>query len=300
MKQRNIGQSNISVSEIGLGAMSLLPGNDLTNQYIIDQGTEVGINYVDTSDLYDQGKNEELLGKLLKSRRKEWIIGSKVGNRWREDGSGWDWVPSKAYLISAVEGSLKRLQTDYLDLYQLHGGMIEDPIDEIIEAFELLKDQGKILEYGLSSIRPQVFKLYAARSAMQSNMMQFSLIDRRPEEYLDFLEGHQISVFARGTLGQGLLIDKIAKNYLDQSVTAIISLQEKLKELANSFGVSPLALAINYPLIHQTVCSSIVGVRNKEQMKKLVIAIDELNKIPENAYSELLAGIAIQTYKDYR
>jgi aryl-alcohol dehydrogenase-like predicted oxidoreductase len=89
---------------------------------------------------------------------KKVIIATKVGNQWRADGSGWDWNPNKDYIISAVEQSLKRLQTDYIDLYQLHGGTMEDPIDETIEAFEQLQKQGKIRYYGISSIRPTVIE----------------------------------------------------------------------------------------------------------------------------------------------
>lgn len=300
MKLRNLGQSSIKLSEISLGAMSLLQGDGSNNQYIIDQAKDIGINYIDTSDLYDHGQNEVLLGTLLKSQRKDWKIGSKVGNRWKEDGSGWEWVPSKAYIISAVEKSLMRLQTDYLDLYQLHGGMIEDPIEEIIEAFDLLKSQGKILEYGLSSIRPQVFKKYAEISSIQSNMMQFSLLDRRPEEYLSFLESCHISVLARGTIAQGLLIDKPAKNYLNRGLADVALIQEAFKKLANQLGVTQLAVALQYPLIHRTVCSSIVGIRNIQQMKDLKIAIDELNQIPEQCYVEILNDIPSNFYQDYR
>ncbi|MDN8790573.1 aldo/keto reductase, partial [Staphylococcus aureus] len=85
----------------------------------IHEALERGINYLDTADLYDRGLNEEFVGKAVKGKRGQVIIATKVGNRWRPDGSGWDWDPSKAYIKQAVKESLRRLQTDYIDLYQL-------------------------------------------------------------------------------------------------------------------------------------------------------------------------------------
>ena len=134
------------------------------------------------ADLYDKGENEKLIGAALKEKRKDVIIATKVGNQWRADGSGWDWNPRKEYILSCVEGSLQRLNIDYIDLYQLHGGTIQDPIDETIEAFELLVQQGKIRYYGISSIRPNVIREYVKRSNIVSVMMQYSLLDRRSEE----------------------------------------------------------------------------------------------------------------------
>src|SRR4029079_841005 len=125
-------------------------------------------------------------------------------NQWKNDGDGWTWNPRKEYILTAIDQSLKRLHTNYIDLYQLHGGTIDDPIDETIEAFELLKKQGKILHYGISSIRPNVIREYVKRSAIVSVMMQYSLADRRPEEaILDLLKQNNISVLARGVLAQG-------------------------------------------------------------------------------------------------
>src|SRR5439155_6440883 len=103
----------------------------------------------------------------------------------------------------------------YIDLYQLHGGTINDPIDDSIEAFELLKQQGKIRFYGVSSIRPNVIREWIKRSSIVSVMMQYSLLDRRPEEAcLDLLLQNNIGVVTRGSLAQGLLLGKPLKPYL--------------------------------------------------------------------------------------
>ena len=156
---------------------------------------EGGINYFDTADMYLKGLSETILGRTFRGKRNQVILATKVGNQWRSDGSGWDWNPSKKYILESVEQSLNRLQTDYIDLYQLHGGTMEDPIDDIIEAFEFLQSAGKIRYYGISSIRPNVIREWVKRSSMVSVMMQYSLLDRRPEEEM-------LTVFTRKSGGR--------------------------------------------------------------------------------------------------
>src|SRR5690606_8442573 len=172
-KMNQLGKSDLYVSPVGFGCMSLSE-NHSANKELLLKAVDGGINFFDTADLYQKGLNELLVGDALRPVRKKVIIATKVGNQWRPDGSGWDWNPSKEYILKSVELSLRRLKTDYIDLYQLHGGTIEDPIDETISAFELLKQQGKIRWYGISSIRPNVIREYVKRSGIVSVMMQYS------------------------------------------------------------------------------------------------------------------------------
>lgn len=197
MKKRRLGNSDLYVSEIGLGCMSL--GTDYSKaEDIVHEALDSGINYLDTADLYDYGQNEEIVGQAVKGRRDEVIIGSKVGNKFTPGEEGWTWDPSKKHIKEGVKSSLKRLGVDYIDLYQLHGGTIEDPIEESIQAFDELIDEGLIRAYGISSIRPNVIKQYVEKSNIVSIMMQYNAMDRRPEELLDYLADHDISVLARG------------------------------------------------------------------------------------------------------
>ena len=119
--------------------MSLGTGPYESRKSIIHAAYEEGINFFDTADLYDYGENEKIIGTTLKPFRDKVILATKVGNRPINKRDGWCWDPSKTYIKEAVKKSLKRLNTDYIDLYQLHGGTIRDPIDETIEAFEELK-----------------------------------------------------------------------------------------------------------------------------------------------------------------
>jgi aryl-alcohol dehydrogenase-like predicted oxidoreductase len=280
VKKRRIGSSDLYVSEIGLGCMSL--GTDEKKAIrIIHEALERGINYLDTADLYDRGLNEEFVGKAIKGKREQVILATKVGNRWEEGKEGWHWDPSKAYIKQAVKESLRRLQTDYIDLYQLHGGTIEDPIDETIEAFEELKQEGVIRYYGISSIRPNVIREYVKRSNIVSVMMQYSLLDRRPEEWFPLLAERQISIIARGPVAKGLLTERpleaanssVKENgYLDYTYEELRTLLPQIKKKTGNIRTLT-AIALQFCLAHPVVAAVIPGASNLEQLKENISAV---------------------------
>ncbi|MCB2376902.1 aldo/keto reductase [Hymenobacter sp. BT635] len=271
MNYNQLGNSAVQVSDISFGCMSL--GTDHTaNAALLHRALDAGITLFDTADLYNKGLNEETVGKALHGRRRQVALATKVGNQWRPDGSGWDWNPTKAYILQAAEDSLRRLQTDYIDLYQLHGGTLDDPIDETIEAFERLKEQGKIRAYGISSIRPNVIREYVRKSNIASVMMQYSLLDRRPEEScLALLHEHQISVLARGSYAQGLLLSKPAKPYLSYSAAEVQRAAEVVKQVAGSTS-TPAEVAVEFVLKQPVVASAVLGIRTEQQLDDAISA----------------------------
>jgi len=105
MEYKTLRKSDLTISRIGFGCMSL-KDNQAENEKIIHKALEHGINYFDTADIYDKGRNEMSVGKALKGKREQAIIATKVGNQWRSDGSGLDWSPGKQYILAAVEESL--------------------------------------------------------------------------------------------------------------------------------------------------------------------------------------------------
>ncbi|HEY9044911.1 MAG TPA: aldo/keto reductase [Ohtaekwangia sp.] len=270
MEYRKLGNSDLIVSTVSFGCMSL--GNDdASNTSLLKLALDAGINYFDTADIYQNGYNEETVGRAFKSMRSKIILATKAGNRPRQDG-GLDWDASKKYILQAVEKSLVRLQTDYIDLYQLHGGTIQDPIDETIEAFELLKQQGKIRAYGISSIRPNVIREYIKRSNIASVMMQYSLLDRRPEEEcLDLLHQNNISVLARGSVAKGLLLGKTPEPFLNYTSLQVSNAAEAIKSIAGTTRI-PASAAIQYVLYHPAVASAVVGIRTQQQLQESVAA----------------------------
>ncbi|MEP2447311.1 MAG: aldo/keto reductase [Balneola sp.] len=278
---------------IGFGCMSLDPKSS-DNIELLRSAVDKGITFFDTADLYDKGWNEEIVGKALSPVRSKVRIATKVGNEWNNTGTDWRWNPTKEYILKAVNKSLERLQTDYIDIYQLHGGTLDDPIDETIEAFEILKEQGKILEYGISSIRPNVIKEWIKRSNMSSVMMQYSLLDRRPEEEcLDLLIKSGISVITRGTLAKGMLIDKTAKDYLGYSEQNVKLIQRAITKTDN-----PLSASIQYVNQHPAVESAIIGIRTLEQLNQVIES--QLVTIPSETLTELSEVLDPNVYEKYR
>ncbi|MBY6178194.1 aldo/keto reductase [Staphylococcaceae bacterium DP2N0-1] len=272
--QKNILKSGIEISELGLGCMSL--GTDYkTAQPIIESAIENGITYFDTADMYDQGINEEIVGKALKQyqNRDDIVIGTKVGNRLTEDGNI-TWDPSKKHIKEGVKGSLQRLGLDYIDLYQLHGGTIDDPLDETISAFDELKQEGLIRAYGISSIRPNVIGYYLKHSQIETLMSQFNLIDNRPESLLDDIHEKQIKVLARGPVFKGLLTSnsnealdkKFADGIFDYTQDELGETIASVKEIESNLT----ALSFNYLKSHDALGSIIVGASSVEQLEESV------------------------------
>ena len=287
--------SQYPVSRLALGTMSF--HDQATGEAVIQAALDAGINFFDTADLYDRGENERILGKALRSRRQEVIIATKVGNRWRPDGSGWDWMARKAYIMTAVEESLRRLGTDYIDLYQLHGGTIEDPWDEVIDAFEQLKAQGKILAYGISSIRPNVIRNWTAKSNGSTCMTQYSLLDRRPEEFtLAHLHEAGHYVLVRGALAKGLLAGKKSKGYLGHDAETVAA---QYQALYANVGEDAAGLAIAYTLQHPAVGSVVLGASSPAQIKS---ATEAWGKIRAGQYDwpTLTAAAAAKVYEVHR
>ena len=272
MNYRKLGKSNLQVSEISLGCMSLNPKIEDYSS-LLNKAIDSGINYFDTADFYDKGINESIIGKSLGSRRKEVILATKVGNVWDKNGKTWHWNPSKKYILTAVDHSLKRLRTDFIDLYQLHGGTIEDPIDETIDAFETLVDSGKIRHYGLSSIRPNVIRAYVEKSNITSVMVQYSLLDRRSEDQiLPLLQSQDIGVQARGVLAKGLLKGKSACPYLNRSKENINLLQKKMlkKNIPHA--------ATGFVLANEAIKTAVIGLRTELQLLDFIPGISSTLK----------------------
>lgn len=298
MEYTTLGQSALKVSRIGLGCMSLQPA-DVASVKLIHQAIEYGVNYLDTADLYDRGSNEEMVGKAIQGKRDTVVLATKVGNRLNPDGKSWDWDASKAYIMKAVEDSLQRLKTDYIDLYQLHGGTIDDPIDESISAFDTLVQQGKIRYYGISSIRPNVIRTWLERSSMVSVMMQYSLLDQRPaESCLDLIQASGVSVVARGSIAQGLLVNKSPRAYLQRTLNEV-ELARNLVHRYNGQGRTAAQTAMRYVMHHPAVSGVVAGVSAQDQLMEAAGLFDT-PALTDEEYAALQMHIPANQYTDHR
>jgi aryl-alcohol dehydrogenase-like predicted oxidoreductase len=285
----------LNLPEIALGCMSL-PERFSDAERIVHQAIDAGITFFDTADLYQKGKNEENRGKSIQARRSELFLATKVGNEWNSDGTAWHWNPRKDYILKAVESSLQRLQTDYLDLYQLHGGTLDDPWEEIFEAFDLLKSQGKIRAFGISSIRPNVIRKVMEMNPPATIMMQYSPLDRRPEEAVfPELAASQTRVLVRGAFAKGLLIDKPVQGFLDFSSEEV----GKVKAAISNSGFSPEAILIRFGLIETVVSSLVIGASSDAQIEKLRRGWEESHMVPDELIRGLKEDLPKNFYRDH-
>jgi len=283
MKYNQLPKSDFSISALSLGCMSL--GLDEKNaKQIIETAIDGGITYFDTADLYDFGQNERLVGEFLKPYRTKIHIGTKGGNEPTPDFTSWKWNATKTYLSEAVKQSLKRLQTDYIDLYQLHGGTLEDNAEEIIGLFDDLKKEGYIRSYGISSIRPNVIQKWVNESSLSSVMVEYSLLNRRPEEQIfPLLEQHNIGSLYRGTYAKGQLLKNLSA--IDEHPT----LRERSKE----------EICLHFNLNQASSLSCVVGASSSAQLKK---SIDAINKptLSDEEYTYLTTIFGKNVYTDHR
>ena len=299
MKYNTLGTSGLEVSEIALGCMSL-PEDPKQAGAIIDEAMDNGVTYFDTADFYGKGKNEEIVGGALDNRRKDIILASKVGNEWSEDSDEVKWNPTKAYIKEQIHNSLRRLKTDYLDLYQLHGGMISDNSEETIEAFEELKKEGLIRAYGISSIRPNVIRRFLNNSEIASIMMQYSLLDRRPEEFLPEIGQTGRSVVARGSLAKGLLTaegftraEKMG-DYLQYGPDQLTATLKKLSAIHDNIH----ALALHSVLSDSTVAAAVTGASSPGQLHETLLAYQQT--VTAQQVEEAKKATRLDRYEQHR
>lgn len=274
---------------------------------IIGAAINTGINHLDTADLYDFGMNEALIGEIIKDYRQDIILTSKVGNHFNKETKDWYWDPSKEYILDAVKASLMRLKTDYIDFYMLHGGTIEDPIDETIEAFEQLKQEGLIRAYGISSIRPNVIREYVKKSSIDGVMLQYSLLDRRPEEeVLNLLNENKISALARGPLAKGILSNhhelqienKGIEGFLDYNHDELVTTTKNISGLRDE-SLTMNALALKYTQQHPAIATAVFGASTTQQVRENT-NFDHSKLLPIELYQQLQQVTKKNTYSAHR
>ncbi|HVD00886.1 MAG TPA: aldo/keto reductase [Candidatus Dormibacteraeota bacterium] len=286
MEYRNLGRSGLRVSALGLGTNNF--GNRLDPDRVrgvLDAALELGVNFIDTADIYAGGQSETLIGEILGGRRNDVLIASKVGMP--AGDSTFHRGSSRRRIFDAVEGSLKRLRTDWIDLYQLHRADPETPIEESLEALDDLVRQGKIRYHGHSNFAGwQIADAqWAARvrrlSLPVSAQHRYNLLDREVEaEVIPACIKHGLGLIPFLPLASGFLTGKYrsgatpAGSRLDGAPAAArvltdanYSRLEKLEAFAAEHGHSILELALGWLLSRPEVSTVIAGASSGEQVK---------------------------------
>lgn len=214
MNKRKLGASELIVTEQGLGCMGMSEfygiGNDEESIRVIHRALELGINFLDTADMYGTGHNEELVGKALRGRRDLVVLATKFGNIRGPQGEFLGISGKPDYVQKASEASLRRLQTDVIDLYYQHRVDTETPIEETVGAMSRLVEQGKVRFLGLSEAAPQTIRRAVKIHPIAALQSEYSLWERSVEsDVLPVCREHGIGFVAYSPLGRGFLTGKI-------------------------------------------------------------------------------------------
>jgi aryl-alcohol dehydrogenase-like predicted oxidoreductase len=296
MEIRNLGQSGLRVSSIGLGCNNFGGRIDeAATQAVIHKALDLGITLFDTADVYgERGGSEAVMGRLLGDDRKRIVLATKFAAAM--DDSGEMAGGSRRYIMAAVEDSLRRLKTDWIDLYQMHRTDPRTPIEETLRALDDLIRQGKVRYIGCSNFPAwQVTEAaWTARSAGLNGFVscqdEYSLVHRAPEaELLPAARKLGFGLLPYFPLASGLLTGKYRRNTPLPAGTRLASTQrladrylternwqiaEKLADFAESHGHTMLQLAFSWLLAQSPVASVIAGATRPDQLEQNVQAGD--------------------------
>lgn len=304
MKLRQFENTDLLVSEVGFGAWAIGGGamvgdtaigwgeaDDQTSKKAIFEALDRGINFFDTADIYGLGHSEELLGKTLKDRP-DVLFASKAGNVARNGKFGSDYT--KEYILEACEASLKRLQRETIDYYQLHTARLPHLQNgECIEAMQLLQQQGKIRYWGLSlnTYEPYPEAEYLMEKKLGNGFqLVLNMINQKALPLLKRAADAGYGIIARMPLQFGMLTGKFDKgaefpenDHRSKRLTAevIDAYNESMEEvwsLCEKYNLSKTELAMSFILSHPEVSTVISGIRTAEQAEKNTRGITQLQE----------------------
>lgn len=330
MEYRTLGQSEIKVSELAFGAWAIggwMWGGADSKDAIkaIETAIDHGMTTIDTAAVYGFGLSEELTGKAVKGKRSKVQILTKFGLVWNEkkgefffasqDNSGKPVdiyrYSSKEQVIIDCDMSLKRLGTDYIDLYQIHWADPTTPVSETMEALELLVKKGKIRAGAVCNYSKELMEEAGKTFLIASNQVPYSMVNRAIEkDVVPHCLNKHIGILAYSPLQRGLLTGKIKKDhkfndgdtrpntpyYNEPNLSRIIQLTDNLKKIAGERKVSLSQLVLNWTLQQPGITCALVGARNPVQVLDNVKAADfRLTADEINSINKLLSDLKLET-----
>ena len=288
MNYRNLGRTGLKVSEVCLGTMTFGHGTDEPEaKAMVDLCFDAGINFFDTADGYQIGESERMLGEALKGRRRDAVIATKFFNPMGPGPN--DSGMSRVHIMQSIEDSLKRLQTDYVDIYYIHHVEEQTPLEEMLRALDDLVRQGKVRYTACSNY--QAWRLATALGISKAEGLelfscyqpQYNLVVRDIEqELIPLCEYHGLGVVTWGPLAGGFLSGKYSPGERKMSGTRSeegwVFLEDffadnaddtlaALLEIADDMGKTPAQVAIRWILEQRAVTSVIVGSRTMDQLR---------------------------------
>ena len=320
MKYKQIGKSGLITSNLTLGTMIFGEQSDRSTSRktalrMIDQYIEAGGNHLDTADVYANGQSEVIVGEAIEHRRKEIIVSTKV--RFRTHPHMNAEGLSRIHILEAVHSSLKRLQSDYIDLLYIHCFDPITPLEETIRTLEDLIKSGKVRYIGISNFKAwQLMKAQGLTRQLNTNCFiaaqyQYSLVKRDLEyEFFDLLESEGLGLLPWGPLGGGFLTGKYSKEKPQSGRIATTSEEteeawvrrniennwkiiDKVKQLSEKYDATPSQISIAWILSKSPVSSVILGVRTEAQLNdnlkarnidletEDLVELDTISNLPE-------------------
>jgi aryl-alcohol dehydrogenase-like predicted oxidoreductase len=265
MEQRHLG--SLTVSALGLGCMGMSefygPADEAESVATIERALELGVNFLDSADMYGSGNNERLVGRAITGQRDDVVLATKFGNRREGDKR---WIDNRPeWIHEACNASLKRLGTDHIDLYYMHRRNPDVPIEESVGAMAELVTAGKVRHLGLSEVNAETLRAAVAVHPIAALQSEWSLFTRGLEaEIVPTARGLGVGIVPYSPLGRGLLAgaltsteslsaDDFRRNhprFADENIQHNLELVAQLRELAHDIGCTPVQLALAW-LLHQ-------------------------------------------------
>ena len=313
MEYRNLGRSGLKVSPLCLGTMMFGDRTDYAeSSRIVASAREAGVNFIDTADAYAKGESEKIVGKLIAGDRDHWVLATKVGNPMgegpNERGTG------RKRLLAAIDRSLDRLGTDFVDIYYLHKDFEDTPLEETIDAMGDILASGKARYFGVSNFRgwriAEVVRVCGELGVARPVVCQpyYNAMNRQPEtEVLPACHHYGIGVVPYSPLARGVLVGKYRPGEEPAADTRAgrkdrrmmqtefraesLAMAQTLKAHAEAKGMTATAFAVGWVLANRIVSSVIAGPRTREQWQGYV---DALGK-PIDAQDEALVDSLVRT-----
>jgi aryl-alcohol dehydrogenase-like predicted oxidoreductase len=294
MDRRNLGSEGLVVSALGLGCMGMSEfygtGDEDESIATIHRAIELGIDFLDTADMYGPFTNERLVGKAIQGRRDEVVLATKFGNERREDGSRVGINGRPEYVRRACDASLQRLGVDTIDLYYQHRVDPEVPIEDTVGAMKELVEAGKVRYLGLSEAAPETIRRAHAVHPISALQSEYSLFTRELEdEVLPTLRELGIGFVAYSPLGRGFLtgawksMDDLPEDdtragrfprFSEENFRQNLELAERVREIAAEKGATPGQLALAWLLARGDDIVPIPGTKRRTYLEENAGAVD--------------------------